>query len=77
MTEMWRFVNDVSRDFNIQVFATTHSYDCVHSLATICREAGDSEGQITIHRIEAEKTESILFTAKQIQSAAEREIEIR
>src|SRR5207244_1531771 len=28
MTEMWRFVNDVSKEFNIQVFATTHSYDC-------------------------------------------------
>jgi energy-coupling factor transporter ATP-binding protein EcfA2 len=77
MTEMWRFVNEVARDFDIQVFATTHSYDCVHSLATICREARDSEGQITIHRIEVGKTESIVFTGKQIQSAAEREIEIR
>ncbi len=77
MTEMWRFVEKVSKEFNIQVFATTHSYDCVHSLATICRDVSDSESQITIHRVEHGKNELIRFTEKQIKTAADREIEIR
>jgi AAA domain, putative AbiEii toxin, Type IV TA system/AAA ATPase domain len=77
MTDMWRFVDEVSRDFNIQVFATTHSYDCVHSLAAICRDVPDSNSQITIQRIEAGKSEPVRFTEREIQRAADREIETR
>jgi predicted ATPase len=77
MTDMWKLIDNAAKAFNVQVFATTHSYDCVHSLATICREVEDSESAITIHRVEAEHQQSIRFTEKQIKIAAEREIEIR
>lgn len=76
MTEMWRFVNDVAKEFDIQVFATTHSYDCVHSLAAICRDVENSESEITIYRIESGKTEFIRFTEAQIKIAADRDLEI-
>lgn len=77
MTQMWRFVDEVSKEFNVQVFATTHSYDCVHSLAAICRDVPNSESHITIQRIESDKDTSIRFTEKQIKQAADRDIEIR
>ena len=77
MADMWKMIYEAADRFNVQVFATTHSYDCVHSLASICREVNDSESQITIHRIETGKTESVRFTEKQIKTAANREIEIR
>src|ERR1700674_458799 len=77
MTDMWKVLYDAAERFNVQVFATTHSYDCVHTLASICRDVKDSESQITIHRIEVGKTESIRFSERQIKAAADREIEIR
>ncbi len=77
MADMWKMIYEAADRFNVQVFATTHSYDCVHSLASICREVNDSESQITIHRIETGKTDSVRFTEKQIKTAANREIEIR
>lgn len=77
MTEMWRFVDEVSKEFGIQVFATTHSYDCIHSLAAICRDVENAESEITIHRVEADKPESIRFTEAQIKIAADRDLEIR
>lgn len=77
MTDMWRLLFEAAERFNVQVFATTHSYDCVHSLASICRDVKDSESQITIHRVEIGKTESIRFSERQIRAAADREIEIR
>jgi ABC-type branched-subunit amino acid transport system ATPase component len=77
MTEMWRFVDEVSRAFNVQVFATSHSYDCIHSLATVCREVETDKSEITIHRIEAGKQETIRFTEAQIKIAADRDLEIR
>jgi predicted ATPase len=40
MADMWRLIHAASRQFDVQVFASTHSYDCVHSLATICQSSG-------------------------------------
>ena len=77
MTEMWKFVDQVSKEFGIQVFATTHSYDCIHSLATICRDVENSKSEISIHRIEIGKSESVRFTEAQIKVAADRDLEIR
>ncbi|HEX6002029.1 MAG TPA: ATP-binding protein, partial [Hyphomicrobiaceae bacterium] len=42
MTNMWDLVYHTAREFNVQVFATTHSYDCVQSLASVC---GPGEGR--------------------------------
>lgn len=77
MADMWRLINDAAKLFNVQVFATTHSYDCVHSLATICREVEDDESKITIQRIEHGHSKAIPYTEADIRIAAERKIEIR
>jgi energy-coupling factor transporter ATP-binding protein EcfA2 len=77
MTKMWKFVDEVSKEFNVQVFATTHSYDCIHSLAAICRDIENPQSQITIHRIESGKSESVPFTEAQIKIASDRDLEIR
>lgn len=76
MEKMWDFVNKVSKKFQIQVFATTHSYDCVYALASICREAEKAE-EISIQRIEAGKNRAISFSESEIRIAAERHIEVR
>ncbi len=76
MTKMWKFINDVSKEFNTQVFATTHSYDCVHALAAICSESEDAR-DISIQRIEADKKEAIPFSESEIKIAARQHIEIR
>jgi AAA domain, putative AbiEii toxin, Type IV TA system/AAA ATPase domain len=77
MADMWKVINAGAKLFNVQVFATTHSYDCVHSLASICEDVEDAKSQITIHRIEPEQAKSIRFTEAQIKVAADRDLEIR
>jgi hypothetical protein len=77
MADMWRLIYAAAKQFDVQVFASTHSYDCVHSLSTIC-PAGDSAGEeVTIQRIEANKSMATPFSEAEIQVAAERNIEIR
>jgi AAA domain, putative AbiEii toxin, Type IV TA system len=76
MEKMWSFIDEASDLFNVQVFATTHSYDCVHSLATICKEGGTSN-KITIQRIEAGRPKSVPFSEEEILAIAERNIEVR
>lgn len=76
MEKMWSFINDVSREFQTQVFATTHSYDCVHALASICGDRDIADG-VTIQRIETGVHDSIPFTESEIKIAARQHIEIR
>jgi len=71
MSRMWKMINDVSRTFNIQVFATSHSYDCIRALASI------DESEISIHRIEPDQACSVQFSADEIKAAAEFNIEVR
>lgn len=75
MEKMWSFINDVSKETKTQVFATTHSYDCVTALASICSEK-ESASEITISRIEGD-AEAVQFTESEIALAARRHIEMR
>ena len=77
MADMWRLIHAASKEFNVQVFASTHSYDCVQSLATICQSAEDVVDEVTIQRIESGKPIAIRFSEAEVRTAAERHIEIR
>lgn len=77
MEDMWGMVFNAAKAFNVQVFATTHSYDCVQSLSSICRSDPSAISDVTIQRIEANKSVSVPFTEAEIKMAADRQIEIR
>lgn len=77
MANMWKFLDAAARDFNVQVFATTHSYDCTHSLAVICADSGASKNHVTIQRIEQGKKKAVPFTESEISVAAKNHIEMR
>ncbi len=76
MSKMWNLIYSAAKEFNVQVFATTHSYDCVYSLAQICPDA-DPANKITVQRIEANKHQSVPYDQEEITIAAAREIEVR
>ena len=71
MSKMWRLILDVSKEFDIQVFATTHSYDCVHSLA----QMGDPS--VSVQRIESGKRRAVPYDQEELSVAAQRELEVR
>lgn len=75
MEKMWQLISETARAFNVQVFATTHSYDCVRSLATICGRSPPIHA--SIQRIETEKGSAVPFDESEIQAAASHDIELR
>ena len=77
MADLWRMIAKTAKELNVQVFATTHSYDCITSLARICRDDPGNENEVTIQRIEAGKTRSVAYDEGDIRVAAERHIEMR
>lgn len=75
MGDMWRMLIETSERLDVQVFATTHSSDCVTSLAAV---AGDKQpGVVSVQRVEREKGRTVAYSQKQIAIAAERGIEVR
>lgn len=76
MADMWRLLAKICEEHNVQVFATTHSNDCVYALASIVGGAAPSV-KPTIHRIEAGATESRVFSEEEIEVVAQQGIEIR
>jgi AAA15 family ATPase/GTPase len=77
MSKMWKMIWETAKRLNVQVFATTHNSDCWTSLAAIASAENPSEEGITIQRIEKGKSNSVVFTERQVAIAAERGIEVR
>ncbi len=42
--KIWQLLFDLSKELNIQIFATTHSWDCIESFAKVAKEKKDIEG---------------------------------
>ena len=77
MTDMWKLIYGAAKEWDVQIFATTHSFDCVHSLAKLCVTTHDSEHKITLQRVEAEKRTAIPYSEEEIITAARENIEVR
>jgi energy-coupling factor transporter ATP-binding protein EcfA2 len=75
MSDMWRLILGAARELDVQVFATTHSYDCIQSLGAVCMTETDQD--VTLQRIEAGKSTSVPYSQHEIIVASDREIEVR
>lgn len=74
MEDMWHMLGEAAAARSVQVFATTHSHDCVVSLAAVSKSAA---GGITIQRILRDRGEAVRVGGDAIVAAAERNLEVR
>jgi len=75
--DLWRMVCQTARDLNVQVFATTHSYDCVRAFQrTVCADP-DITG--CLHRLRALPDEVYVttFDERRLAASTERDLEVR
>jgi predicted ATPase len=77
LANMWRLIFGAAKELNVQVFATTHSSDCIRSLAELCYEETDVAENVTLQRIERGERKSIPYTAAEIEMAAKNRVEVR
>jgi len=77
MAKMWELVVRTARQSNIQVFATTHSADCVRGLGVLCKGSPDLREDVSVHKIERELDSNVRFSGAEVLDAVEQEIEIR
>ncbi len=74
LPDVWRVIDEAAKQFQTQIFATTHSLECV-----IAAQDSLSENRFRLHRLEiADKTSScITYEPDAIDSAIRHNLEVR
>jgi predicted ATPase len=76
-TEMWKMIRYLATTLNIQVFATTHSWDCIEAL----QMASQEHDQTTTYVIRLDRKEEAivptLFDQRRLAIATREQIEVR
>ena len=77
LVDVWKAVGAAARQSNVQVFATTHSWECVKAAQHAFAESGDDE--FHLHRLERRNGEvvAITYDKEQLDSAIEFNFEVR
>ncbi len=73
----WRFVFQLAHRLNVQVFATTHSWDCIEAFHNAARAEQSTEGLLI--RLESKKGEiaATLYDERELGIATREQIEVR
>jgi predicted ATPase len=77
MESMWRFIIEASRRLDVQVFATTHSGDCIRALAWLQAQQPELAQAVSVHRIDKDASSAVRYSAEDIQIAARHHVEVR
>lgn len=74
---LWKIIFQLARQFNVQVFATSHSWDCIEAFQQAAGEDKQTEGLLI--RLEYKKGEVVptLFDERELSIVAREQIEVR
>jgi AAA15 family ATPase/GTPase len=79
LSVVWKALISACKEYNVQIIATTHSYECVEAFSK-SYETFDPEGDdIRLFRIdkEGDKHKAFLYNAKILKAGIEKDFEVR
>lgn len=74
---LWRFIFRVAQRLNIQVFATTHSWDCIEAFQKAALENEQEEGILVRLSLRKGEVAATLFDEEELGIATCEQIEVR
>ena len=75
--DFWRMILQTAEENDVQVFATTHSFDCVRGFARAAADFPESKGVLVRLEQEEERTRAVVYSESELETAAEQSIEVR
>ena len=76
--DLWKMIFKLAKELNVQVFATTHSDDCIHAFANILNcDENQSEGQYFRLEKFGDIVKPIFYSPSALEVAADQNIETR
>ncbi|GAB1543194.1 hypothetical protein NUACC21_58680 [Scytonema sp. NUACC21] len=77
-TDMWRLILEIAKRLNIQIFATTHSWDCVRAFQEVLDDVEDSNiGKLFCLDMKYGKLRAVEYVAENLKIAMQQNIEVR
>ena len=77
-TDMWRLILEIAERLNVQVFATTHSWDCITAFQEALAQSEDSSvGKLFRLSRKDENIRAIEYTPDELSIAVRQSIEVR
>lgn len=76
-SDMWRLVFALAHQLNVQVFATTHSWDCITAFQEAAREDVHEEGLLIRLERRNDDVHATLFDEEELAIATREQIEVR
>lgn len=77
MVKVWKMILETAKRLDVQVFATTHSLDCVRAFEPLSQGRGMENSEAFIHRIDREQLEATTYSEKMISYAIQDDLEVR
>jgi predicted ATPase len=74
---LWRLIFQIAAQLNVQVFATTHSWDCIAGFQQAAQDAENEDGMLIRLERRQEHIVPILFDTSRLSIATRQEIEVR
>lgn len=77
-TDMWRLLLEIAQRLNVQVFATTHSWDCICAFQEALAQLEDSSvGKLFRLSLRDDNIRSVAYTSDELAIAVPHSIEVR
>ncbi len=78
LDRLWEIILTISKEQNVQVFATTHSKECIESYARVSKQLEDEDiSFIELGKNKKNELDSIVYSYNMIQSEIKQNHEIR
>ena len=77
MEDVWRLLVEVAKEADVQIFATTHSQDCIRGLGDLVKSRPDLAQHLSIQKVHKSLAQAVCFAGKEIATAVEQDIELR
>jgi ABC-type transport system involved in cytochrome c biogenesis ATPase subunit len=75
--ELWQLIFQLAHRLNVQVFATTHSWDCIEGFQKAAQESKQDEGILIRLSLKGDEVISTIFDERKLAIATREQIEVR
>ena len=75
--ELWQLIFQLAHRLNVQVFATTHSWDCIEGFQKAAQEDVQEEGMVIRLSLKGDEVIATLFDERKLAIATREQIEVR
>jgi len=77
MADIWRFIIRTAKETNTQVFATTHSEDCIRGLDWVCTQSPELAQEVSVQTLKENLDRAIALPGERLPEIMRSEIEVR